>query len=95
MYSYWKNYKQLTSNLNMAADPPKMEEAKCNQKSMERPDKSSPLRYRYCLRFTRVAAAEKHPNAMAVPTNALMRILHQQNQRKKSATTRLKNYSIH
>jgi len=32
----------LTSNLKRAADPPKMEDAKCSHRRMERPDESKP-----------------------------------------------------
>ena len=42
---------------------------------MERPDESRPLRYRYSLHLAMMAVPEKHPKAIAVPTNAVTRIL--------------------
>lgn len=54
---------------------PKMEVANCSQRRMERPDESRPPRYRYSLRLAMMAAPEKHPKAIAVPTNAVTRIL--------------------
>lgn len=59
----------------MAVDPPNNEEAKCNQKRMERPEERTPPKYRYSLRLANIAAAEKQPKATAVPTKALTRML--------------------
>ena len=52
-----------------------MEAANCSQRRMERAEESKPPRYRYSLRLAIMAAAEKHPKAIAVPTNAVTRIL--------------------
>ena len=54
---------------------PKIEVANCSQRRIERPDESRPPRYRYSLRLAMMAAPEKHPKAIAVPTNAVTRIL--------------------
>lgn len=67
----------LTSNLKMAADPPKIAEANCNHMSMESPEDSKPPRYRYSLLLANMAAPEKQAKATADPTNALIRMLHQ------------------
>nr|GMC80921.1 40S ribosomal protein S14 [Ipomoea batatas]GMC80922.1 40S ribosomal protein S14 [Ipomoea batatas]GMC85253.1 40S ribosomal protein S14 [Ipomoea batatas] len=61
-----------------AIEPPKMEDANCNQNSRERPDESRPPRYRYSLRLATMAAAEKQPNTKAQPTNAPTRMLKQE-----------------
>lgn len=34
----------LTSNLKIAVEPPKIEEAKCNQRRMDKPEESKPPR---------------------------------------------------
>ena len=54
---------------------PKIEAANCSQRRMERPDESRPPRYRYSLRLAMMAAPEKHPKAIAVPTKTVTRIL--------------------
>lgn len=65
---------------------PKIEVANCSQRRMERPDESRPPRYRYSLRLAMMAAPEKHPKAIAVPTNAVARIL--VDEQSKSSLTR-------
>lgn len=67
----------LTSNLKRAVEPPKMEEAKCNQRRMDNPEETKPPRYRYSLRLETKAAPEKHAKAKEVATNALKMRLHQ------------------
>ncbi|MFS7924295.1 hypothetical protein Hanom_Chr03g00270911 [Helianthus anomalus] len=67
-----------TSNWNIATEPPKIDEAKCNQKSIETPDDKRPPRYRYSLRLANMAAPEKQANAIAVPMNALTKMLRNQ-----------------
>lgn len=37
-----KIHSEHTSNLNIARDPPKMDDAKCNQKRMDTPEESRP-----------------------------------------------------
>lgn len=69
------DYNLLTSNLKMAAEPPKIEDAKCSHNRMLRPEESRPPRYRYSLRLANMAANEKQLNASAVPTKALTKIL--------------------
>lgn len=59
----------------MAAEPPKIAEAKCSHNRMLRPEESKPPRYRYSLRRANMAAREKQPKATAVPTKALTKIL--------------------
>ena len=54
---------------------PKIEVANCSQRRIERPDESRPPRYRYSLRLAMMAAPEKHPKAIAVPTKTVTRIL--------------------
>lgn len=39
------------------------------------PEEVRPPRYRYSLRLVMMAAPEKHPKAMAVPTNPVTRML--------------------
>ena len=39
------------------------------------PEEVRPPRYRYSLRLVMIAALEKHPKAMAVPTNPVTRML--------------------
>lgn len=56
-----------------------MEEAKCNQNRMERPDERRPPRYKYSLRLATMAAAEKQPNATAHPTKAPITMLQYKN----------------
>ena len=68
-----------TSNMKMAKEPPKREEAKFNQKRMERPEDRTAPKYRYSLRLAIMAAIEKHPNAIAHPTKALSITLQQLN----------------
>lgn len=66
----------LTSNLKIVVDPPNIEEAKFNQKRMERQEERTPPKYRNSLRLANIAATEKQPKATAVPTKALTRMLH-------------------
>lgn len=65
-----------TSNLKNAMEPPKIADAKCNQKSMASPDESRPPRYKNSLRLATIAAAEKQPKATPQPTKAPTRMLH-------------------
>jgi len=64
--------------LKRAVEPPKMEEAKCNQRRMDNPEETKPPRYRYSLRLATKAAPEKHAKAKDVATNALRIRLEQQ-----------------
>ena len=59
----------------MAVEPPKIAEAKCSHRRTLRPEDSKPPRQRYSLRLANIAAAEKQPNASAVPTKAVTKIL--------------------
>jgi hypothetical protein len=54
---------------------PKMAVANCSQIRIDRPEESRPPRYMYSLRLAMMAAQEKHPNAMAVPTKAVTSML--------------------
>lgn len=56
-------------------EPPKMEDASCNQQRRETPDERSPPRYKYSLRLATMAAAEKQPKATAQPTKAPITML--------------------
>ncbi|GER50594.1 transmembrane protein 252 [Striga asiatica] len=64
-----------TSNLKRPIEPPKIEDAKCNHRRMERPEESRPPRYRNSLRLATMAAAEKEAKAKAQPTKAPTRML--------------------
>jgi hypothetical protein len=65
----------LTSNMKLLMEWPKMDVANCSQSRIDRPEESKPPRYMYSLRLAMMAAQEKHPNAMAVPTKAVTRML--------------------
>ena len=65
----------LTSNMKLLAEWPKIDVANCSQSRIDTPAESRPPRYMYSLRLAMMAAQEKHPNAMAVPTNPVTRML--------------------
>jgi hypothetical protein len=65
----------LTSNMKLLVEWPKMDVANCSQSRIDRPEESKPRRYMYSRRLAMTAAQEKHPNAMAVPTNPVTRML--------------------
>lgn len=56
-------------------EPPKIEDANCNQSRMDRPEESRPPRYKYSLRLATIAAPEKQPKAREQPTKALTKML--------------------
>lgn len=80
-----------TSNLKTAMEPPKMEDAKCNQKRRETPDERRPPRNKYSLRLANMAAAEKQPKTTAQPTKAPSTMLQQEKLYIRKASIRFYN----
>ena len=71
--------------MKTAAEPPKIAEAKCNQRRMVRPEESTPPTY--SLHLANIVAAEKQANANAIPTKVVTKIL--EGKRKRVVTKRL------
>jgi hypothetical protein len=61
--------------MKLLVEWPKMDVANCSQSRIDRPEESRPPRYMYSLRLAMMAAQEKQPKAMAVPTNPVTRML--------------------